>query len=35
MMQDLYKETVDFEPNFDNTLMEPKGDADTYSEFAG
>ena len=24
MMQDLYKETVDFEPNFDNTLMEPK-----------
>ena len=23
-MQDLYKETVDFEPNFDNTLMEPK-----------
>ena len=24
MMQDLYKETVDFEPNFDNTLSEPK-----------
>jgi len=24
MMQDLYKETVDFEPNFDNTLEEPK-----------
>jgi len=24
MMDDLYKETVDFEPNFDNTLMEPK-----------
>lgn len=24
MMQDLYKETVDFEPNFDNTLTEPK-----------
>lgn len=24
MMQDLYKETVDFEPNFDNTLMELK-----------
>lgn len=24
MMQDLYKETVDFEPNFDNTLAEPK-----------
>ena len=24
MMDDLYKETVDFEPNFDNTLVEPK-----------
>ena len=24
MMDDLYKETVDFEPNFDNTLTEPK-----------
>ena len=24
MMQDLYKETVDFDPNFDNTLVEPK-----------
>ncbi|MDR0745826.1 MAG: DNA gyrase subunit A [Mediterranea sp.] len=24
MMQDLYKETVDFDPNFDNTLSEPK-----------
>ncbi|KAA6332750.1 DNA gyrase subunit A, partial [termite gut metagenome] len=24
MMQDLYKETVDFDPNFDNTLLEPK-----------
>ena len=24
MMQDLYKETVDFDPNFDNTLQEPK-----------
>ncbi|MCD8078916.1 MAG: DNA gyrase subunit A [Bacteroides sp.] len=24
MMQDLYKETVDFTPNFDNTLTEPK-----------
>lgn len=24
MMQDLYKETVDFEPNFDNTLAEPR-----------
>ena len=24
MMQDRYKETVDIEPNFDNTLMEPK-----------
>lgn len=24
MMQDLYKETVDFSPNFDNTLQEPK-----------
>lgn len=24
MMDDLYKETVDFDPNFDNTLMEPK-----------
>ncbi|MDR0892517.1 MAG: DNA gyrase subunit A [Mediterranea sp.] len=24
MMDDLYKETVDFEPNFDNTLQEPK-----------
>ena len=24
MMDDLYKETVDFEPNFDNTLAEPK-----------
>lgn len=24
MMQDLYKETVDFNPNFDNTLSEPK-----------
>lgn len=24
MMDDLYKETVDFEPNFDNTLEEPK-----------
>ncbi|NDW12939.1 DNA gyrase subunit A [Bacteroides sp. 214] len=24
MMQDLYKETVDFEPNFDDTLKEPK-----------
>ena len=23
MMEDLYKETVDFEPNFDNTLVEP------------
>ena len=23
-MDDLYKETVDFEPNFDNTLVEPK-----------
>ncbi|MBX9189740.1 DNA gyrase subunit A [Bacteroides sp. K03] len=23
MMEDLYKETVDFEPNFDNTLTEP------------
>ena len=23
MMEDLYKETVDFTPNFDNTLMEP------------
>jgi DNA gyrase subunit A len=23
MMDDLYKETVDFEPNFDNTLQEP------------
>ncbi len=23
MMDDLYKETVDFEPNFDNTLVEP------------
>ena len=23
-MDDLYKETVDFEPNFDNTLTEPK-----------
>lgn len=24
MMDDLYKETADFEPNFDNTLVEPK-----------
>lgn len=24
MMDDLYKETVDFDPNFDNTLVEPK-----------
>lgn len=24
MMQDLYKETVNFEPNFDNTLSEPQ-----------
>ena len=24
MMDDVYKETVDFEPNFDNTLVEPK-----------
>ncbi|KAA6328926.1 DNA gyrase subunit A [termite gut metagenome] len=24
MMQDLYKETVDFDPNFDNTLQEPR-----------
>ncbi len=24
MMEDLYKETVDFDPNFDNTLVEPK-----------
>jgi len=24
MMDDLYKETVDFEPNFDNTLVEPR-----------
>ena len=24
MIDDLYKETVDFEPNFDNTLVEPK-----------
>ena len=24
MMDDLYKETVDFEPNFDNTLVDPK-----------
>ncbi|MDR0973013.1 MAG: DNA gyrase subunit A, partial [Prevotellaceae bacterium] len=24
MMQDLYKETVDFDPNFDNTLQEPQ-----------
>ncbi len=24
IMDDLYKETVDFEPNFDNTLTEPK-----------
>lgn len=24
MMQDLYKETVDFDPNFDNTLSEPQ-----------
>ena len=24
MMDDLYKDTVDFEPNFDNTLVEPK-----------
>ena len=24
MMDDLYKETVEFEPNFDNTLVEPK-----------
>ena len=24
LMDDLYKETVDFEPNFDNTLVEPK-----------
>ena len=24
MIDDLYKETVDFEPNFDNTLTEPK-----------
>ena len=24
MMDDWYKETVDFEPNFDNTLVEPK-----------
>ena len=24
MMDDLYRETVDFEPNFDNTLTEPK-----------
>ena len=24
MMDDLYEETVDFEPNFDNTLVEPK-----------
>lgn len=24
MMQDLYKETVDFDSNFDNTLLEPK-----------
>ena len=24
MMDDLYKETVDFEPNFDNKLVEPK-----------
>ena len=23
MMEDLYKETVDFDPNFDNTLVEP------------
>ena len=23
MMEDIYKETVDFEPNFDNTLVEP------------
>lgn len=23
MMQDLYKDTVDFDPNFDNTLLEP------------
>lgn len=24
MMEDLYKDTVDFDPNFDNTLSEPK-----------
>ena len=24
MMDDLYKETVDFDPNFDNTVVEPK-----------
>ena len=24
MMEDLYKETVDFDPNFDNTLVEPQ-----------
>ena len=24
MMQEIYKETVDFDPNFDNTLVEPK-----------
>ena len=23
-IRDRYKETVDFEPNFDNTLVEPK-----------